>query len=614
MSLQSNYAQRSVLPLGDLTLSDSNVRKVSPRLIESLAASILASGLLQNLVVIPAKEGQAKYEVSAGKRRFLALMHLCAAGDIALDYAVPVLIDTSENATVSSLVENFHKEDMHPIDEVRAFSKMRGEGLPVDEIALTVGVTNQSVIQRLALGDAAPELHEECLQGRMSLEQLKILCQLESHEKQKAFWFNAPDEWSRRPDRLRNKIRGEVAVVTLSHKLVKFVGLDAYKENGGSVCYDLFEPDSESVVSDPNLLHTLAVSKLTALADGLGWAWTEVALDRDWQTLQGFRHVHPSKRALTDAEAATVELWETRQSELEYLFQAVDADSDEEAALSAEIEELNAVMAAFDGQRHEWGKVKEIGGVYAYVDTDGKAGFSEGLIRKQDVAKLGGTSEENGANGEAVMKDNGIPTSLREYLASVRASVVQAEIVKNPRIGVVLLCHQLVMNTFYNPWHSPYKYLDVSLAKHTDTLSKHGLEDMASNAYLLALHEKLQGGLPSEDELLSFLLELNGDDIQGLTAYCVSYSLRLHLVGKEPESRYADLVNLLGVDVTSYWKPTAENYFMRLKKSQIIQSLVDAGINVDDLNENMKKGELAARAGDLIQSCPDWLPEGLCMG
>jgi ParB family chromosome partitioning protein len=316
---------------------------------------------------------------------------------------------------------------------------------------------------------------------------------------------------------------------------------------------------------------------------------------------------------LTETEANTVRIWETRQSELEDLFQTVEADSDEEAALSAELDQLNAVMAAFDGQRHEWGKVKEIGGVYAYVDTDGKAGFSEGLIRKQDVAKLGGSTDESGANGEAVKKDNGIPTSLKEYLASVRASVVQAEIVKNPRIGVVLLCHQLVMNTFFNPWHSPYKYLDVSLAKHTDTLSKHGLEEMSSSTYLLALHEKLQGGLPSEDELLSFLLELSGDDIQGLTAYCVSYALRLHLVGKEPESRYADLVNLLGVDVASYWKPTAENYFMRLKKSQILQSLVDAGVDIEGLNENMKKGELAARAGDLIQSCPDWLPEGLCM-
>ena len=443
---------------------------------------------------------------------------------------------------------------------------------------------------------------------------LKILCQLESHDRQKAFWFNAPDEWSRRPDRLRNKIRGEVAVVTLSHKLVKFVGIESYLENGGAVNHDLFEPDTESVIANPELLHSLAVSKLTAMADELGWSWTEIALERDWQRLQSFKRVYRTNRDLTESEEATAELWDSRQSELENLLQTVKSGSDKENALSAEYDELNKIMATFESGLLEWEDIKNIGGVYAYVETTGKAAFEEGLVRKEDFAKHRGVADAKEDKEEGLTPDAGISSSLKEYLASVRASVVQAEIVKNPRIGVVLLCHQLVMSTFFKPWQSQYKYLDVSLAKHTDTLSKHGLEEMASSAHLLALHEKLQGGLPSEDELLSFLLELSGDDIQGLTAYCVSYALRLHLVGKEPESRYADLVNLLGVDVASYWKPTAENYFMRLKKSQIIQSLVDAGVDVDGLNENMKKGELAARAGDLIQSCPDWLPEGLCMG
>ena len=603
---------RLVVALGELTVSGSNVRKVSPRFIESLAASILASGLLQNLIVIPSKEeGVAKYEVSAGKRRYLALMHLVNVGEITLDYAVPVLLDTSENTTVTSLVENFHKENMNPIDEYRAFSAMREEGLSVDEIALTIGITNHAVIQRLALGDAAPELHEECLEGRMSLEQLKILCQLESHERQKAVWFNAPDEWSRRPDRLRNKIRGEVAVVTLSHKLVKFVGIEPYLENGGAVNHDLFEPDTESVIANPELLHSLAVSKLTAMADGLGWSWAEIALERDWQRLQSFNRVYRTNRDLTEPEEATVELWDSRQSELEELLQTVKSGSDEENALSAEYDELNKVMATFEEGLLEWGDVKSIGGVYAYVETTGKAAFEEGLIRKEDFAKLRGGADAKGEKEGVLTPETGISASLKEYLASVRASVVQAEIVKNPRVGVVLLCHQLVMNTFFKPWLTPYKYLDVSLTTHTDTLSKHGLEDMPSSAYLMALHDKLQGSLPSEEELLSFILELSSEELQGLTAYCVSYSLRLHLLGKEADSRYADLVNLLGIDVASYWKPTADNYFMRLKKSQIIQSLVDAGVDIEGLNENMKKGELAARAGDLIQSCPDWLPEGL---
>ena len=45
-------SDRLTLPLRALTLSDTNVRKVSPGYIESLAASILADGVIQNLVVI----------------------------------------------------------------------------------------------------------------------------------------------------------------------------------------------------------------------------------------------------------------------------------------------------------------------------------------------------------------------------------------------------------------------------------------------------------------------------------------------------------------------------------------------------------------------------------
>ncbi len=605
---------RLVVALGELTISETNVRKASPRFIESLAASILAKGLLQNLIVIPSsKEGGAKYEVSAGGRRYLAMMLLVETGKITLDYSVPVLLDTSENATVTSLTENFHREDLHPIDEFRSFSTMKENGLSVDDIALWFGITNQAVIQRLALGAAAPELHDECLKGSMSLEQLKILCQLESHERQKALWFDAPDEWSRRPDRLRNKIRGEVAVVTVSHKLVKFVGIESYLDNGGAVNHDLFEPDTESVIASPELLHSLAVTKLTEMAEGLGWSWVEVALERDYQRVQEFKRVYRTHRDLTESEEATVELWDARQSVLEDLLQTVESDSDEEEALSTEYDELNKVMATFEEGLLEWGDIKNIGGVYAYVETTGKAVFEEGLIRKEDFAKLRNDGGDKGEKEEGVTPDAGISTSLKEYLASVRASVVQSEIVKNPRIGVVLLCHQLVMNTFFKPWLTPYKYLDVTLNTHTDALSKHGLEELPSSEYLMALHDKLQGSLPNEEDLLSFILELSNEELQGLTAYCVSYSLRLHLLGKEADSRYADLVNLLGVDVSSYWKPTTENYFMRLKKSQIINSLVGAGVDVEGLNESMKKGELAARAGDLIQSSPNWLPEELSM-
>lgn len=594
--LNSN-AQRTSIPLSNLTLpvSGVNVRKSKPTHIESLAASILASGVLQNLIVIPSAE--EKYEITAGKRRYLALCHLVNTGAITLDYKVPVLIDSSESATVASLVENFHKETMHPIEEMRSFSALRDEGLSSDEIARTVGVTKSSVIKRLALGDAAPELHEECLQGRMSIEQLKVLCQLESHETQKNVWFNTPEGWQRNPNQLRQKIRGEV--IGLSHRWVKFVGLENYKENGGGIHVDLFD-DMESSIADPELLAALALSKLKVQAETLGWAWCEVVLDGNHEYIkEAFKRTSAIERAMTEQESIIMDGWLERQAELETVLESEPENGEE---LEAEYDEIEAGIVAFNAQLLEWGDTKKIGGVYAYVAHDGQAVHIEGLVRKQDMAAFDSDSPSG------VTTEKGLSGSLKEYLACARASVMQAEVIKNPRMGVILLCQSLVLDVFYKSWSS-FKFLNISHTSHSDVLDKQGLEDMSSSLCVVALREKWQTRLPDESGLLEFLLGLEATGIDELLAFCSSFALKLHYANDHTNAQYTALTNLLGTDASSYWQPTADNYFKRLSKPLIIDSLRYAGIDVEDLNEDMKKKEMAARAGDLIKQNPTWLPE-----
>jgi ParB family chromosome partitioning protein len=62
-----------MIPLGKLRLSEANVRKNDSNLfIEELAANIEAKGLLQNLIVAPAKK-RGMFDVTAGGRRLRAL-------------------------------------------------------------------------------------------------------------------------------------------------------------------------------------------------------------------------------------------------------------------------------------------------------------------------------------------------------------------------------------------------------------------------------------------------------------------------------------------------------------------------------------------------------------
>src|SRR3546814_11622232 len=68
--------------------------------------------------------------------------------------------------------------------------------------------------------------------------------------------------------------------VRVSDKRVRFVGLDAYVEAGGSVVRDLFETDHGGWLTDVGLLDRLVAAKLEAEAlriGGDGWKWVDAA-------------------------------------------------------------------------------------------------------------------------------------------------------------------------------------------------------------------------------------------------------------------------------------------------------------------------------------------------
>jgi ParB family chromosome partitioning protein len=88
------------IPLNKLVASPRNVRcKDRKADIESLAQSIAARGLLQNLCVTPGEDG--RFEVEAGGRRLLALKHLARTGVIARDHLVPCHIGAQEEGRES---------------------------------------------------------------------------------------------------------------------------------------------------------------------------------------------------------------------------------------------------------------------------------------------------------------------------------------------------------------------------------------------------------------------------------------------------------------------------------------------------------------------------------
>ena len=89
--------------------------------LQELADSIRSQGLVQPIVVRPLDPagGELRYEIVAGERRW-------RAAQLAGLHAIPAIIrDIPDQAAVAmSLIENIQREDLNPMEEARALSRL----------------------------------------------------------------------------------------------------------------------------------------------------------------------------------------------------------------------------------------------------------------------------------------------------------------------------------------------------------------------------------------------------------------------------------------------------------------------------------------------------------
>lgn len=151
--------------------------EVAEEAMEELTESIRQKGLLQPVVVRRADNG---YELVAGERRFVACK---MAG---LDVVPAVVRDVNNREMLEiALVENLQREDLNPIDEARAFKRLREEfGLTQEEIASRVGKERVSVTNQLRLLQLPLEIQEHVSRGTLSAGHGRALLAVQDPSKQ----------------------------------------------------------------------------------------------------------------------------------------------------------------------------------------------------------------------------------------------------------------------------------------------------------------------------------------------------------------------------------------------------------------------------------------------
>lgn len=204
-ALQSalDAAQIQMVPFAELTRTELNARKhkLCMNRIRGLANSIESVGIMQNLVVFLMADG--KYGVAAGGRRLSALELLYSEQRITDDYLVQVKVISEEMALVASITENDQREEMHPSDQITAFSNLHKSGKSPEEIGALLGFSTPHVKKCLRLSDMAPALLEALQKDEINLDQLRALSVTEDHERQMYIWNRAFNEFMRQPQRLR---------------------------------------------------------------------------------------------------------------------------------------------------------------------------------------------------------------------------------------------------------------------------------------------------------------------------------------------------------------------------------------------------------------------------
>jgi ParB family chromosome partitioning protein len=155
-----------------------------PESLSELADSIKSQGLVQPILVRPLPQrnpGESqRYEIIAGERRW-------RAAQMAGIEEIPAVIRDvpDETAVAMALIENIQREDLNPLEEARALSRLIDEfGLTHQAAAEAVGRSRAAVSNLLRLMELADEVKQLLEQRSIEMGHARALLGLTTRRQQ----------------------------------------------------------------------------------------------------------------------------------------------------------------------------------------------------------------------------------------------------------------------------------------------------------------------------------------------------------------------------------------------------------------------------------------------
>ncbi len=180
--------------VSNLTAARITFRAINPGPeMDELIGSILAKGVLQNLLCYGggaasrsgAKGDTAKVEVYGGRRRLHALRELLKSGEIKPSYPVNCeIFSTREEAEEAAVIENAQRQDPHPVETWRAYSRVAAKKSPEEAARIFFAGDEKKMLRALALGRVDEQILDDCLAGKIGVDAARAYARLPKRDAQ----------------------------------------------------------------------------------------------------------------------------------------------------------------------------------------------------------------------------------------------------------------------------------------------------------------------------------------------------------------------------------------------------------------------------------------------
>ncbi|HET8642564.1 MAG TPA: ParB/RepB/Spo0J family partition protein [Pseudonocardiaceae bacterium] len=196
------------VPVQDVVAHPDNVR-ADVGDVDELAASVTEQGILQPLTVVGidaylASNPTRTDNLDAGRWVVIAGHRRLAAARLAQLATVPIIVRDdlagAETATTTMIVENVQRAGLTPLEEARAFGRLRDTGWSQRRIAKATGVSHGQVAKRLSLLRLPDQAAETLHTGRLSVADALTLLELPDDELSEAWTTCTTETWRRAGD------------------------------------------------------------------------------------------------------------------------------------------------------------------------------------------------------------------------------------------------------------------------------------------------------------------------------------------------------------------------------------------------------------------------------